>query len=49
MVVFKESYIEIKLGVSVGVMVSKLDQQTFTSDFKSHWVSHSNGLVPYLK
>ena len=28
-------------------MVSKLDQQNFTSEFESHWVPHSLGLVSY--
>ena len=31
-----------------GVMVSKLDQQTYTSEFESHWVPLSHGLVPHL-
>ena len=26
-------------------MVSKLDSQTYTSEFESHWVPHSFGLV----
>ena len=30
-----------------GVMVSKLDKQTYTSEFESHWVPHSFGLVPH--
>ena len=29
-------------------MVNKLDDQTFTSDFESHWVPHSYGLPPHL-
>ena len=29
-------------------MVSKLDWQTYTSEFESHWVPHSYGLVPHL-
>ena len=29
-------------------MINKLDKQTFTSEFESHWVSHSYGLVPHL-
>ena len=33
------------LGTSGGVMVSKLDSQTYTSEFESHWVPHSFGLV----
>ena len=33
---------------SGGVMVSMLDQQTYTSEFDSHWVSHSCGLVLHL-
>ena len=32
-------------GTSGGVMVSKLDLQTYTSEFESHWVPHSFGLV----
>ena len=35
-------------GASGGVMVSKLDEHSFTGEFESHWVSHSYGLVPYL-
>ena len=35
-------------GTLGGVMVCKLDEQTFTSEFKSHWVSHLFGLVPHL-
>ena len=31
-----------------GVMVSKLDYQTFTNVFESHWVPHSYGLVSHL-
>ena len=27
-------------------MVNKLDQQTYTSEFESHWVPYSLGLVP---
>ena len=26
-----------------------LDQQTFTKEFKSHWVPHAHGIVPHLK
>ena len=29
-------------------MVSKLDLQTYMSEFESHWLSHSYGLVPHL-
>ena len=36
------------LGALGGVMVSKLDYQSFTSEFDSHWVPHSYGLVPHL-
>ena len=35
-------------GASGGVMVSKLDKQTYTSEFESHWVPLSYGLVPHL-
>ena len=30
-------------------MVSKLELQTYMSEFESYWVLHSYGLVPYLK
>ena len=29
-------------------MHSKLDEQTYTSEFESHWVPLSYGLVPHL-
>ena len=29
-------------------MVSKLDEQNFTSEFEPHWMPHSYGLVPHL-
>ena len=35
-------------GTSGSVMVSKLDLQTYTSEFESHWVPHSYGFVPHL-
>ena len=41
-IVFPES------GTSGGVMVSKLDEQTYTSEFESHRVPLSYGLVPRL-
>ena len=34
-------------GTLGGVMVSKLNKQTFTSEFESHWAPHSVGLVPH--
>ena len=34
-------------GTSGSVMVSKLDWQTCKSEFESHWVPHSIGLVPH--
>ena len=37
-----------KKGASGGVMVSMLDEQTYTSEFDSHWVPHSCGLVLHL-
>ena len=39
------------MGTSGGVMVNKLDYQTFTSEFDSHWVSYlnKNRLVNYNK
>ena len=33
------------MGTSGGVTVSKLDLQTYTCEFESHWVPHSFGLV----
>ena len=36
------------LATSVGVMVSKVDLQAFTSEFDSHWVPHSCGFVLHL-
>ena len=35
-------------GISGCLMVNKVDEQTLTSDFKSHWVPHLYGLVPHL-
>ena len=29
-------------------MVSKLDKQTYTGEFESHWVPYTSGLVPHL-
>ena len=34
-------------GTSGSVTVSKLDLQTYTSEFDSHWAPHSFGLVPH--
>ena len=34
------------LGASGGEMVCKLDKQTYTSEFGSHWVPYSCSLVP---
>ena len=34
-------------GTSGGVTVSKLDWQTYTSEFESHWAPRSVGLVPH--
>ena len=28
-------------------MITKVDYQTFTSEFDSHWVAHSYGIVPH--
>ena len=36
------------MGTSGGVMVGNLVKQTYTSEFESHWVPHTNGLVPHL-
>ena len=38
----------IQEGISASVLVSKLDLQTYTSEFESHWVPLSYGLVPHL-
>ena len=35
-------------GASGSVVVSKLDKQTCKSEFESHWVPRSFGLVPHL-
>ena len=37
------------LLTSGGVTVSKLDKQTYTSEFESHWASHSFDLVPHRR
>ena len=41
---------EIATGVGIvgafgGVLVSKVDYQTITSEFESHWVPHPYGLL----
>ena len=36
-----------KEGTSGCVTVSKRDKQTCKSEFESHWVSYSFGLVPH--
>ena len=35
-------------GASGVVMFCNVDKQTYTSEFESHWVPHSYGLVPHL-
>ena len=35
------------MSTSGGVTVSKLDLQTYTNEFESHWAPHSFGLVPH--
>ena len=35
-------------GTSDGVMVNTVDKQAFTSEFDSHWVPNSSGLVLHL-
>ena len=35
-------------GIYGGVRLIKLDKQTYTSEFESHWVPHTNGPVPHL-
>ena len=43
---FLKFKLQLKLtGTSGGVMVNKLDKQTFTNEFDSHWMSHSYGFV----
>ena len=37
-----------KKGASCNVMVSKLDSQSFTSEFESPWVPYLFGSVPHL-
>ena len=47
--IYIHTYIHIwRKGTSDVVMVCNLDKQTYTSEFESHWVSHSYGLVPHL-
>ena len=36
------------MGSLSDIMVSKLEYQTFTSEFEFHWVSHSYNFVPHL-
>ena len=36
------------MGTSYGVIVSKLDSQSFTSELESHLVPHSYAHVPHL-
>ena len=36
-------------GTFGGVIVSKLDFHTYTSEFESHWVPHSFSLVPHRR
>ena len=43
------SFTEKSVGTPGGVMVSKLDKQTFMSEFDSHWVSHSYDVVPHQR
>ena len=35
-------------GAFGGIMVSKLDKQTYTSEFECHWVPLSYGPVPHV-
>ena len=48
MEILKADTIKQAVGASGSVIVSKLDLQTYTSEFESHWVPHSYGLVPHL-
>ena len=43
----KFGYLGCIKGTSGGVTVSKLDKQTYTSEFETYWVPHSFGLVPH--
>ena len=36
------------MNISGGVIVSKIDDQTYTTEFEFHWVLHSYGLVLHL-
>ena len=38
----------VKQGTSGSEIVTKLDKQTITSKFESHWMPHSYVLVPHL-
>ena len=44
--VFKNLYLTPGVYVSTnrGIIVCKIDKQTFTSEFEPHWVPHSHGL-----
>ena len=33
------------MGASDGKMVSKVDEQTFSNEFESHWVPYSYGVL----
>ena len=46
-ITFPEYNLE-RLGTAGGVIVSKLDEKIFKSEFKSHWEPYSYGLVPHL-
>ena len=36
------------MSASGGIMVTKIDLQTYTSEFESQWVLHSYNLAPHL-
>ena len=44
----KVFYLSFNVATSGAVIVSKLDSQTFASEFESHWMPYSFGLVLHL-
>ena len=46
--IYTYAYVYIPRSASGDVMISKINWQTYTSEFGSHWVPHSFGFVPHL-
>ena len=44
----RQTYPLQRVGTSGGVMICKLDKQTFTSEFESHWVLYSYRLQSHV-